>query len=69
MQRIGKALPGRRAFARHRGQGVPGRLADHGLAGGGGAHLSEAQIEGLAPLAAHYVGNAARFRAGLAKIG
>ena len=31
--------------------------------------LSEAQIEGLRHIAAHYVGNAARFRAGLAKIG
>ena len=31
--------------------------------------LSEAQIEGLRHIAAHYVGNAARFRTGLAKIG
>jgi len=31
--------------------------------------LGEAQIEGLRRAAAHYVGNAARFRAGLAKIG
>jgi len=31
--------------------------------------LGEAQIEGLRRAAEHYVGNAARFRAGLAKIG
>ena len=31
--------------------------------------LSEAQIEGLRQIAAHYVGNAGRFRAGLTKIG
>ena len=31
--------------------------------------LSAAQIEGLRQIAAHYVGNAGRFRAGLTKIG
>ena len=31
--------------------------------------LSEAQIEGLRHIAAHYVANARRFRAGLTKIG
>ncbi len=31
--------------------------------------LSAAQIEGLRHIAAHYVGNAGRFRAGLTKIG
>ena len=45
--RIGRnCLVGAR-LARHRRQGVSRRLADHGLAGGRGAHLSAAQIEGV----------------------
>ena len=56
-----QALPGGRPFARHRGQGVPGRLADHGLAGGVVRALTTEQIEEIAHIAAHYVDNARRF--------